>query len=179
MRTPRAAAKAPSATRPPPAAAARPLTQVDDGQAPVDLTDSLVVGKAETYAGKTTAAKGTSIRPGGPGPIAASNPGDGEASAKRGELDLTRPPRLGEGTSWSCPFPPEADQRGIDEAVVRLALQVDDRGRVTEVMIEQDPGNGFGREAVACARSKTFSPGLDQRGKPVPGRTRVEVRFQR
>jgi protein TonB len=86
---------------------------------------------------------------------------------------------LAEGVSWNCPFPAEADESGIDGAVVGLAIEVDANGDVINVTVERDPGAGFGRAAAACARSKRFSPAEDRDGKPIVGRSRVNVRFHR
>jgi len=81
--------------------------------------------------------------------------------------------------SWSCPFPPEADEKGIDSAVVTLSIDVSAEGNVMNVTVDRDPGSGFGRVAASCARSKRFLAAEDRDGKRVHGRSRVNVRFQR
>jgi len=87
--------------------------------------------------------------------------------------------RLAGGASWSCPFPVEADGRGIDDAVVRLRVEVGADGRVVRAVVISDPGSGFGREAAACARSKRFDAARDRQGRPVAGQALVSVRFHR
>ncbi|MES1169990.1 MAG: DUF2510 domain-containing protein, partial [Leifsonia sp.] len=74
---------------------------------------------------------------------------------------------------------PEADDAGIDHAVVTLRVSVGVDGRVGEVRATSDPGAGFGREARACALSKPWSPALDRAGRPAAATTIVNVRFDR
>lgn len=174
------AAPPPPAAAPLPAAAANVMTAPAD--APVDMTGGMVVGSAETYGGGAVSATGTSTgvgargsAPNGTTRVASPPP---PPPVPKGP-DRSRPPRLAEGVSWSCPFPPEADEKGIDDAVVGLAIEVGESGALVNVTVERDPGNGFGRVAASCARSKRFSPAEDHDGKPVAGRSRVNVRFHR
>jgi TonB family protein len=67
----------------------------------------------------------------------------------------------------------------MDAAVVRLSIEVEANGAVRSVVVESEPGSGFGREAAQCARAKRFQPALDRNGTPVPGSSRVNVRFER
>ncbi|WP_394835885.1 hypothetical protein LVJ94_03115 [Pendulispora rubella] len=175
--TPSPAPRAAPAAAPPPAAAAKVATAPDD--APVDLTGGVVVGSAETYAGGSTAATGTGSRVGSAAGVPGAGAGTGRPSPPPMGPDLSRPPRLAEGMSWNCPFPPEADEKGIDAAIVGLSIEVTADGDVVNVTVERDPGTGFGRVAASCARSKHFSPAEDRYGKRVGGRSRVNVRFQR
>src|SRR5262245_19123782 len=50
-----------------------------------------------------------------------------------------------------CPFPPEADVKGIDSADVTIRVYVGADGSAKSVEILEDPGNGFGRAATQCA----------------------------
>jgi TonB family protein len=82
-------------------------------------------------------------------------------------------------TDWNCRFPPESDRAEIDEALVVVKLSVDARGKVDSVQIVRDPGNGFGREAVACAKSRRFVPATDEQGQPVADSFVMRIRFTR
>jgi TonB family protein len=174
----------PRAPAPAPVAAAGAVLSAND-DAPVDLTGGMVVGMAETYGGGVTSSIGTGARPGGYGAPGAE--GTGRFGSAGGSTtppappgpDRSSAPRLADGMSWACPFPAEADEKGIDDTVVRLAIEVDAGGRPVTVSIEKDPGSGFGREAAACARRKTFQPARDRVGNPTPAKTRIDVRFHR
>jgi periplasmic protein TonB len=167
----------PPAAAPPPAAAANVKTAPDD--APVDLTSGMVVGSAETYAGggrrDMDASSGWLF--GGRRGIERGDRLRG-ATASEGTRPLA-PAQVGRGQSWNCPFPAETDEKGIDNAVVELSIEVTADGEVANVRGERDPGTGFGRVAASCARSKRFSPAEDRDGKHVHGRSRINVRFQR
>jgi protein TonB len=94
-------------------------------------------------------------------------------------VDLSRPPQLAGGLKWDCPFPLEADDAGIDHAVVTLRVSVGADGQVRSVVTSSDPGNGFGREARRCATSKRWSWGLDREGRATSGVVTVNVGFHR
>jgi outer membrane biosynthesis protein TonB len=176
---PRAVAAA--ATPPPPAQAAAVLTQKEAPNAPADLTDSMVVGTAETYVGGSTSAGGTTRRTLAVAGTAARG-GGGVVPAAAKETsgpDRSKGARLAEGGSWNCPFPSEADTAQIDHAVVTLRIAVAPDGSPLTVTVTADPGNGFGREASACAMRKRFSPALDHGGRPIAGSSLVNVRFDR
>lgn len=175
---------APRAARPPTAAAEPPPSAAQAGQVldstsdVVDFGDTIVTGSGASYAGGVTDRTGTSqtaVRAaaargdsGGRGP-------DPTAAA----VDRSRAPELMGGDSWNCPFPSEADDAGIDVAVVKLSIAIGTDGGVRSVSIASDPGSGFGREARRCAATKRFSPGLDREGRPVAKAFSVNVRFRR
>jgi periplasmic protein TonB len=166
-------------TPPPPAQAANVLTQREDPNAPADFSDAIIVGKAETYAGGASASTGTSKR----AVQVARAEGTGSAttapaSAAQGP-DLSKKARLAEGGSWACPFPAEADAVQVDHAVVGLRIAVSESGAAGEVGVTRDPGNGFGREARACARSKRYEAARDRIGSAITGSILVNVRFDR
>ena len=161
---------------PPPAAApaqaAKVLTQEPDPNEPVDLTGNTIVqGNADSYAGGTTSANGTSNRavrnivtspagvPGGTGAPQATAPSGPDRSRKCS---------VG-GTEWNAPFPPEADTAQIDEAYVMLQVDVKPDGTPAAVRVLADPGNGFGREARRYALAQHYPPALDHDGNPSPG----------
>jgi outer membrane biosynthesis protein TonB len=179
-------AKAAPKEAPPPAAApaqaARVLAQAPDPNEPVDLTGNTIVqGNADTYAGGTTAANGTSNRavrnvvtspigvPGGTGAPTAAPPSGPDRSRKAGVA----------ASDWNAPFPPEADTAQIDEAYVTLQIDVKPDGTAAAVRIIQDPGNGFGREARRFALSQTYKTQLDHDGNPIAGTFTTRVHFQR
>jgi outer membrane biosynthesis protein TonB len=80
---------------------------------------------------------------------------------------------------WDCPFPEEADDAGVDHAVVTLRVEVGGDGTVQSVRATSDPGHGFAREARRCAMSKRWSAGLDRAGNPANAVALVNVRFDR
>lgn len=160
---------------PPPAAASAVVTRPsDDG--PVDLSDSFVTGRAATYVGGTPAATGSSTLRGEPERNADKAAPSRGADGPPGRIDRSRRAMLAGGATWQCPFPSEALG---DEATVLLRVQVDVSGAVVGVSVLRDPGNGFGREAERCARSKSWSPALDREGNAVAGVSDVNVRFER
>jgi protein TonB len=170
---------------PPPAAAAagKVLTADPDPNEPVDLTNTIVTGNHDTYAGGVSAPSGTSnaavyatnARPGGtPGgtgaPVAAPAPA----------VDKSRAASVGGSTDWRCPWPSEADAEQIDEAYAVVQVTVSAEGRATAVKVLNDPGHGFGREARGCAMRETFRTALDAWGRPIAGTTGpIKVHFER
>jgi outer membrane biosynthesis protein TonB len=178
--------KAPPKEAPPPMAApaqaARVLAQEPDPNEPVDLTGNTIVqGNADTYAGGTTAANGTSNRavrnivtsptgvPGGTGTVAAPPP-SGPDRSRRGAPAQT---------DWNAPFPAESDVAQINEAYVLLQIDIKPDGTPAAVRIAKDPGNGFGREARRYALSQTYKPALDHDGNPIASTITTTVHFER
>jgi periplasmic protein TonB len=167
--------RVPVATTPPAAAlAGQVLTATPDA---VDADHSLVLGAGDSYAGGATDAQGTSRT--------AVTTDQARGRAPQAPLvvvptvDLSRPPRLAGGASWECPFPIEADDAGVDHAVVTLRVEVGTDGRATRVDIVKDPGSGFAREARRCATSKRWQAGLDRLGHAAITQATVNVRFDR
>jgi protein TonB len=166
---------------PAPAQAGKVLTQEPDPNEPVDLTgNSIVTGNADSYAGGSTMANGTSTRAvrdlatpvGAPGATGAP-----QTKAAPGP-DRSRAASVG-GTDWNCPFPQEADTAQIDEAYVTLQVDLRADGAPQEVRVLSDPGNGFGREARRCALGKHFPAALDHDGNPIAGVFKAKVHFSR
>jgi len=165
-----------------PAAHHAPAAPAQAGQiaaasdAPVDFTGSaFVVGSGNAYAGGTTTARGTSRAPVS-GAVAPNGRGDGQAPAHSRARAVTL-----DQASWSCPWPPEADARQVDQetAVIRVAVRAD--GRVDHVDVLEDPGFGFGRAARDCAlASRAFAPARDAQGAPVAAQSPpIRVHFFR
>jgi protein TonB len=93
--------------------------------------------------------------------------------------DLSQPPGV-IGLSWNCPFPPEADADGIDQAVAVIVVTVRPDGSPLTVKVITDPGHGFGRAARMCALGRQYKPGLDRAGQPTTLTTPpMSVRFTR
>ena len=173
---------------PPPAAAqaGKVLTSDPDPNEPVDLTNSIVTGNADSYAGGVSAPSGTSTaavydrnaRPNGvvggtgkptTGPVATTP-----------TVDHSRVASVGGSTDWRCPWPAEADAEQIDEAFAIVQVQVTPDGRPQAVKVLSDPGHGFGREARGCAMRERYTPALDPNGNPIAGPTRpIRVHFER
>jgi protein TonB len=146
----------------------------------LDLTDGFVVGSASTYAGGPTTAEGarsTRIAAVSANPAATATPRP-SPSIERGP-DRSRKPAVRGALEWRCPFPPEADADGIDDAVATIRVDVDPAGAVRGASVQSDPGHGFGREARRCALTKAWMPALDHDGNPVDGTAVVRVRFVR
>jgi protein TonB len=180
------AAPPPNTPAPPPPAAAeagKVLTADPDPNEPVDMTNSIVTGEGDHYAGGVTAKDGTSnnavrdlrAQPDGvgkappPGPVAPP-PGP----------DLSRAAAPVAGSWNDCEFPAEADVEGIDSAVVQLTVTVGPNGRAKSVTVLKDPGFGFGQSARSCAFRKQFNAALDRAGTAITMSTApFTVRFTR
>lgn len=170
----------------PPAAAeaAKVLTADPDPNEPVDMTNTIVQGNADKYAGGQSANTGTSktavtnmaAQPNGvPG-------GTGTAPAPAApRVDRSRKAGLLGSSDWTdCPFPAEADAEQIDQAFVLIQVRVKPDGNPETVTVVQDPGHGFGREARKCAMRKKYTNALDADGNAVPAVTNpFRVRFER
>jgi protein TonB len=161
----------------PPPAAAQAAALLDAPSDVVDFGDTFVAGQGTSYAGGTTESGGTSkaVVPA----LNARAAGVVGGTGTDVKADLSRAPRLAGGTQWDCPFPAEADDFGVDHAVVGLRVEVSADGRVTAANATSDPGHGFAREARRCALSKRWAPGLDRAGNAINGAAVINVRFDR
>lgn len=169
------APRVPKAAPPPAAAqAAKVLTAAEEV---VDFGDTIVSGKATSYARGVTASNGTATHAVRDQRATGEGADGGKGTAVKG--DASRPPSLAGGARWDCPFPVEADDAGMDRAVVGLRVEVAADGGVQEVKSTSDPGYGFAREARRCAKSKRWSPGLDRNGQPARAVALVTVHFER
>jgi protein TonB len=73
-------------------------------------------------------------------------------------------------------YPKEAQRLGLERVVV-LSLTVDEKGRVAEARVVEDPGHGFAEAAVRSVRRDCrFAPAL-RGGEPVATTLRYTVRF--
>ena len=93
---------------------------------------------------------------------------------------MRSPPVALASSEWNCPWPVEADGLALDEQVATIRVVVDVRGAVETAELVADPGDGFGRAALACARRTRFSPALDRDGRPIRARSpAIRVHFTR
>lgn len=176
----------PEAPPQPPAAAeaAKVLTADPDPNEPVDMTNTIVQGNADKYAGGQSANNGTSKN--AVNNMAASPTGvpggTGTAPAPPApRVDRSRKAGLSGSSDWTdCPFPAEADAEQIDQAFVLIQVRVKADGSPETVTVVQDPGHGFGREARKCAMRKKYTNALDVDGNAIPAVTNpFRVRFER
>ncbi|MDC0675156.1 energy transducer TonB family protein [Nannocystis radixulma] len=177
--TPPAPAPAP---RPAPARAARVVAAPPGA---LDLTgDVVVVGSASAYVGGATSSTGTGTKPvpnasSQPTPAPPAPPPAEPPPAAPPTVDRSRPVALA-SAEWNCPWPAEADGLALDEQVAVIRVVVDARGVVETAEVVDDPGDGFGRAALACARVTRFSPALDRDGHPLRARSpAIRVHFTR
>jgi protein TonB len=155
-----------------PAQAAAVVAQTAAADEAVDLTSfTIATGSGPQYAGGKTTSGGTSTKE-VTGVVAANG-------VVNGSGDLSQGVRLGED-EWDCPWPVEAEALGIDEQIVVIRVLVRADGRVENANLIQDPGNGFGAAALACAKESRFEAargpdGIAMRALSAP----IRVRFTR
>jgi protein TonB len=186
-RAPKLAAKrapvaAPAPERPPAAApaaaqAAQVLAQEPKDEV-LDFGETIVQGDSARFAGGVTQAGGTSAKAVGDTRARAGGVEGGTGTDTSGR-DRSRSASLAGGAVWDCPFPEEADDEEIDEAVVTLRVRVARDGTLEAVDVARDPGAGFGREARRCARDKRWRPALDRAGNAIAAQSVINVRFSR
>lgn len=167
------------APEPPPPSAAQAGQVLDAKSDVVDFGDTVVTGSGDRYAGGVTDAAGDSKTAVRDTAARGDAGGTGTKPPAAPAVDFSRPPQLAGGSQWQCPFPLEADDAGIDHAVVTLRVSVGADGRVQSVVTSSDPGSGFGREAKRCATSKRWTAGSDREGHPTSAVAVVNVRFDR
>ena len=172
------------AVEPPPQAAAQAakvLTAEPAKDEPLDMTNVMVQGTADTYAGGTTSGTGTGKGPvrGPAAPTGGTTGGTGNVGTQTAGVDKSRKASLSGSSDWDCPFPPEADAVQEDLAYVNIRVAIGADGRPTKVTVVKDPGHGFAREARTCAMQKKFLPALDSSGAPVGSENEYRVRFER
>jgi len=179
-RAPEAAPPKPAASSdpPPPAAAKAASVVASASDDPVDFTGfDVVTGDAEAFAGGATRADGTSdeaVRSPVVGPPGSTTDGTGDA-----DVDRSAPVSL-PAKQWSCPWPKEADDLGVDRQEVLIRVVVDERGRVVDVDVLADPGFGFGQATLECAKTERFEPARDAQGVPYAATSGpLRVKFRR
>jgi protein TonB len=81
--------------------------------------------------------------------------------------------------AWDCPFPKEADAKGIDDADVVVIVSVAADGQPTGARVGGAAPNGFGPAALRCALAQEYQPAREG-GARVAGETPpIKVRFRR
>ena len=166
----------PSPPAAPPALAAAVLT-ADDSAGPLDFTNEFVTGQGTAFSGGATSSRGVTSRSYVRSGAAVAAPASVPSPAAR--RDHSRRASVVGGFAWSCPFPPAADEAGIDLAVVELRIRVNAQGRLDQVGVLADPGHGFAQAARRCASGRQFLPALDRNGASVSSELAVRVRFTR
>ncbi|MET0343648.1 MAG: ferric siderophore ABC transporter substrate-binding protein [Polyangiales bacterium] len=157
-------------SEPPPAAEAAQVVAADkaaDSQAAFNIA----TGSGDKFAGGTTSATGTGKEANHTGQV-----GTGTGTG----VNHARPPML-RSRNWPCGWPPEAEDLDVEQAFATIKVSVNPDGSLGDVQVIADPGYGFGRRAVQCARTKVkFDPALDAAGRPIAGTTPpLNVRFTR
>ena len=104
---------------------------------------------------------------------------EGGTGTDASDVDRSRSAALAGGAQWDCPFPEEADDESIDQAVVVLRVRIALDGTLEQVDVARDPGAGFGREAQRCARDKRWQPARDRAGNAIASQSTINVRFTR
>lgn len=175
----------PKAAAPKPVEAVKVLTQ---GEEELDLTgDGFASGNNTQLIGGQSAGDGTGKkRTDSPyANVKGTDDGKGKGPATPAPPaptgpDLSKPPGIVGGSAWSCPWPPEAEEEQVDEAMVTLVVTVRPDGTPAKVDVTSDPGSGFGRAARQCALARKFTPGLDRVGTAITATTPpIKVRFTR
>lgn len=119
------------------------------------------------------------------GAVGAGGSGDGVGSGASGRggiatVNKARPPRVRGDKNWSCRWPSSALSLSSHRESAVVKLRIDARGQVVQAKVLQDPGFGFGAEAVHCAKKQRFHPARDSQGKRTgPASLTVRVRFRR
>ncbi len=94
--------------------------------------------------------------------------------------DLTRGAHAPSVITDDCPFPVESDLAGVDHAVVLLVVTVMPDGHAGAVKVLSDPGHGFGRAAISCAKRQIYTYARDRHGTHLQADTApFNMRFTR
>lgn len=90
------------------------------------------------------------------------------------------------GPKWAgpgdptCHFPPDAQAAKVNAAAVVVRVLVEPDGAPGAVQLLEDPGYGFGNEAVRCVGARRFEPERDAQGTAVRGwTTPIRINFLR
>lgn len=173
-----AAAKAPE----PSPAPAQPVAAAAAEPAPVQPTMPVAtVDASVASASIAVPAAPPGARPAAPGVIAARAPASVKGPLTPGAINVDRSRRAGlaDSARWDCPFPNEAESEGIESAKAVLRVEIDALGQPRNVVVTQDPGFGFGREARRCAMRRRWTSRLDRSGAPAADAVTVVVNFER
>jgi periplasmic protein TonB len=155
-------------SEPPPAAQAAQVVAAENG---AEGAFKVVTGSGSSFAGGTTTASGTGTSANHTGQIGKGT-GNGYSKARPAQLA---------SRNWPCGWPPEAEELDFEEMYVTIKAVVKANGELGDVKVQQDPGYGFAKRAVWCARSKVrFEPALDANGTPIEGELPpMRIKFER
>ncbi len=85
-----------------------------------------------------------------------------------------------DSAEWHCPWPAEARDQPIFKQSVILKVTVSEQGKFLSAHAVRDPGFGFGKAAVACAKHARFLPARNRQGQPIRAESPpIRVRFVR
>jgi periplasmic protein TonB len=165
----------PTEAPPPPAEAGQVVLAEESANEPLDFTGFAVsTGKGSRYIGGTTAASGTGSRA-VHAPVVDRRADSVVRAGTSRARPVGRPSR-----DWDCPWPAEAGALSIDEQFVVIRAVVRADGTVVSAELISDPGYGFGRVALACARRQRFPAATDDDGRPIVATSPpIRVRFTR
>lgn len=175
----KAAAPKPARLAPEPSPAAAAGQVLDTKADAVDFGDRFITGNTDRFAGGTTDGVGTSKTAVDDASARGAREHATSPPVVTPSRDRSRPARLAGSAQWRCPFPMEADDAGVDHALVTLRLDIGADGAVRAVNVLAGAGDGFDREARRCARNNPWLPALDRSGQPIPSSVTVNVRFDR
>jgi hypothetical protein len=144
-------------------------------EGPADLTGfDLVVGEGKSYAGGTTAPKGTSTHA-----VTSPTVVVGGVPDAPPPLDLSRP-ATPLRRDWACAWPAGAEDSDLRDARATIRVSVGSDGAPSQVEVLSAPQGGFGEAARRCAAREIYRPALDRTGKPMAAETHLfNVHFLR
>lgn len=85
-------------------------------------------------------------------------------------------PQIVAGDSWKCGVHQHIDD--LEKKSAFIAIHVGPDGNAQTVDILEDPGNGLGDAARACALAQTYKPAVDTNGQPTVGVKKLRLFFQ-
>lgn len=99
----------------------------------------------------------------------------------KGRRDKSRTASAMGGFTDECDFPREANDANINRAVVTVVVTVEPDGRPSKVVVQEDPGHGFGAAARSCALyTLMYATARDAEGRAIRGDTPpTRIRFSR
>jgi TonB family protein len=102
----------------------------------------------------------------------------GDANRSNPEIPLAGKDGVSNPTCQHCPFPgySRKARKKKYQGVVVLSIVVTSEGRVTEIKIIKDPGEGLAEKAAEAVRKWRFKPAMKD-GTAVTARVEVEVSF--
>lgn len=185
----------PKPYEPPPPAAAKAgnlLAADEKSEQKSDMPSFVTDPNGEEY-GSGTVMKGGTADKAGPGPVTTSSvTGTGTTKSTATappppppppppspKVNLSRKARLPNGGN-ACRnyFPGEADD---DNGLVQLSATIEASGEPSSIVIvsENPRGQGFGKQARLCIKSKRFEPALDENGSPTRSTIAFNISFNR